>query len=407
MRHGGLKSIYIFDQITFDDADTIATIDNTLYVDQPFPKVYINSHGGRVTAAERIGRVLRRRKASIEGKNFFSPDKPAYCESACVIIAAGAVDRQFDQIGVHRPFTMKPTTDCKMERQDLPEERVSLYMDFFNEMGLPLAFREYAEQTPSREITQFIYDPDRPDAEQKIVQFGFHMHPNPPDHPKMFNENVPVRSEKTIDDLERAANEGDIPAARTLARIFQNGERGQKRDMAKTIKWREKAGQLGDDISLHALGVMFLNGFGVKQDYKRAAGYYAQAAERGFAGSQNNLGWMYYNGDGVKKDYGLAIYWLTRSAEQGEGFAYSSIGHMTLKGHGFPQDDLEAYKWLYLADLNMPSGPARDRNHKMLVTLKRRMPPDQVYLAELKANQWVPLKATDHPMRDKCWDEKK
>ena len=406
MRHGGLKSIYIFDEIEFADADAIARIDNTLYVDQAFPKIYINSPGGNVAAGQQIGRILRRRKASIEGKNYYFPTRPARCDSSCVFIAAGAVDRQFDEIGVHRSFAMKATSPCKIERAELSDGDVDQHFEFYREMGLPEQFREYAVTTPSREVTEFYHDPEIPDDEQMIVKFGFHMHPNEPGHPVMFDKTGEPRFSKTVSDLETAANEGNAKAAATLGRIYQKGKRGLSTDMPKAVNWYERAGALGEDTALHALGVIYDNGIGVKKDLRRAADYYQQAASHGLAASQNNLGWMYYKGDGVPRDYGLAIYWLTRSADQGEGFAYGSIGEMTLHGRGFPRDNIEAYKWLYLAEQNMPTGKSWDLNHAMLKKLKGEMTVDQVYTAELRASNWRPLKMADHRMADKCLVEK-
>ena len=103
MRQGGLKSIFIYDEIVTNDGHRFKSIDSEYPNDLPFPKVYVSSRGGDVLAAMEIGKVLRRRKASIEGRDLFFPDRPAMCASACVHIAAGAVDRQLDHIGVHRP----------------------------------------------------------------------------------------------------------------------------------------------------------------------------------------------------------------------------------------------------------------------------------------------------------------
>ena len=52
-----------------------------------------------MTAAIEIGRILRSRKASIEGRDVFFPDRLAMCNSACVSLAAGAIERQFDEVG--------------------------------------------------------------------------------------------------------------------------------------------------------------------------------------------------------------------------------------------------------------------------------------------------------------------
>lgn len=144
------------------------------------------------------------------------------------------------------------------------------------------------------------------------------------------------------------------------------------------------------------------NGQGVKRDFKKAAAYYRKAAEMGFAGSQNNLGWGYYKGNGVPKNYGLAIYWITRSAEQGEPFAYGSLGEMRFYAHGFPADDVEAYKWLKLADNALPEGKAHEDNKRLLKTLEKRLESDDIKKGKSLVTAWRPLKQTRAVMGNKC-----
>lgn len=147
---------------------------------------------------------------------------------------------------------------------------------------------------------------------------------------------------------------------------------------------------------------MFSNGIGVKVDNKRAVFYYLKAAELGFSGSQNNLGWAYYKGTGVSKNFGLAIYWITRATEQGEPFAYGSLGEMRFYAHGFPADDVEAYRWLKLADNGLPPGTSKDQNSKLLKRLETRMSADKLAKAVSLVEAWKPLKQTDKLMGNKC-----
>jgi TPR repeat protein len=101
----------------------------------------------------------------------------------------------------------------------------------------------------------------------------------------------------------------------------------------------------GDANAQDALGLLYLGGFGVPQDFNEAARWYRKAAEQGHAGAQNNLGTMYYDGRGVKKDYEEAGRWLRKAAEQGEVHAQKNLGGMYRDGLGVPQDDKEAIEW--------------------------------------------------------------
>jgi ATP-dependent protease ClpP protease subunit len=61
----------------------------------------INSRGGSITAAMAIGRMLRKEHAHL------FVDDSSVCISSCVLVLAGAVDRQISAsavIGIHRPY---------------------------------------------------------------------------------------------------------------------------------------------------------------------------------------------------------------------------------------------------------------------------------------------------------------
>ena len=60
--------------------------------------------------------------------------------------------------------------------------------------------------------------------------------------------------------------------------------------------------QQGDVAAQYNLGVSFLNGQGVKQDYVEAAKWFAKAAEGHDLDATYNLATCYMNGDGVEQD---------------------------------------------------------------------------------------------------------
>lgn len=59
---------------------------------------------------------------------------------------------------------------------------------------------------------------------------------------------------------------------------------------------------------------MYDTGTGVTQSFKQAVLYYREAAEHGNAWAQNNLGLMYLNGRGVTQDYVEAHKWFNIAA---------------------------------------------------------------------------------------------
>jgi TPR repeat protein len=57
------------------------------------------------------------------------------------------------------------------------------------------------------------------------------------------------------------------------------------------------------------LGVMYLNGQGVEQDYTKASEWFRKAAEKHIPQAQYKLGTLYFNGQGVPRDFERAYAW--------------------------------------------------------------------------------------------------
>ena len=60
-------------------------------------------------------------------------------------------------------------------------------------------------------------------------------------------------------------------------------------------------------------------------------------AEQGDAGAQADLGLMYVSGRGVLQDFAEAVRWYRLAAEQGNGAAQGSLGLMYHAGRGEPE----------------------------------------------------------------------
>ncbi len=73
-------------------------------------------------------------------------------------------------------------------------------------------------------------------------------------------------------------------------------------------------------------------------------------AEQGVSPAQNALGVMYMYGKGIPQDYNEAAKWFRLAAEQGHRRAQFSLGVLYWSGDGVPQDHGEAVKWFRLAD---------------------------------------------------------
>jgi tetratricopeptide (TPR) repeat protein len=93
------------------------------------------------------------------------------------------------------------------------------------------------------------------------------------------------------------------------------------------------------------LGDLYYYGYGVVQDYQKAAEWYRKAAEQGSASGQCNLGFMYTNGYGVTKDYSKAVEWYRKAAEQGNADGENNLGIMYENGYGVAKDRQKAMEW--------------------------------------------------------------
>jgi FOG: TPR repeat, SEL1 subfamily len=143
-------------------------------------------------------------------------------------------------------------------------------------------------------------------------------------------------------DISNAAKQGDADAQNNLGLMYIKGN-GVPQDYAEAAKWFRKAAEQGFARAQYNLGIIYQTGNGVPQDYAEAIKWYLNAAEQGYADAQNNLGLMYQNGEGVMQDYAKTIKWWLKAAEQGHAYAQYNLGLIYSSGL---QDYAEAARWL-------------------------------------------------------------
>lgn len=139
-----------------------------------------------------------------------------------------------------------------------------------------------------------------------------------------------------------------------------------------------------------ALGIMYVNGDGVRQDYKKAQFYFVLASEKGDATAQNNLGWMYLQGLGVVQDYSKAEQYFTMAAESGLMLAQANLGSMFAEENEI-KDRVKGHMWLSISAANGNTVAG-----KKAWLMEVMMSPDQIAEAKRLAEEW--LKA--HPKAD-------
>lgn len=400
---GKIEYVFIYDEIDRITAIKFALLAGKIPLNVPFPKVYISSRGGSPIAARQIGRILRERSATIEGRDMISPDREPICASACVEVAVGGVKRNFISLHVHKGHLTKRLKGETYQIKQMPESELQAMSAYFKEMRISDELSLMIDATgPDREWTYITYDAGIPLKNQQIYKLGFLM------DEKVGVELNSLRARGDGADWnasaarQKQADAGDGYSAYILGYRYLWGIAGVKKSQEKSNYWMQKAGDLGYAAGYHSLGVSYLDEREVGEvDEKKSTEYFRKASELGFSGSENNLAWAYYKGRGVSKNIAEAIYWATRSAEQGEPFAYSTLAEIRFEGNGFQHDDVETLKWTILAINEMPDGASKKSMEKQSDVLRRRMSQAQISEATEKSKNWKPLVNGGPTMRDK------
>lgn len=120
----------------------------------------------------------------------------------------------------------------------------------------------------------------------------------------------------------------------------------QRGDYRAVISELRPLAQKGHSESLFILGVMALEGKGVKKDLNRAAKAFARAATQGHPKAQFLFAALHYQGWGVPKSFEKAAFWARKSADQDEPEGQHLLGILYVKGEGVPRDYLQGEAWL-------------------------------------------------------------
>ena len=147
-----------------------------------------------------------------------------------------------------------------------------------------------------------------------------------------------------IDELKKAAEQGDAQAQHNLGLCYANGI-GVEKNLSEAVKWYRKAAEQGDAQAQFNLGVCYANGDGVEKNPTEAVKWWRKAAEQGVAQAQYNLGICYAFGKGVEKNPTEAVKWWRKAAEQGDAQAQYNLGNCYAFGDGVEKNLSEAVKW--------------------------------------------------------------
>ncbi|WP_139462257.1 SEL1-like repeat protein [Aeromonas veronii] len=151
--------------------------------------------------------------------------------------------------------------------------------------------------------------------------------------------------------LQYAVSNGDASAMTALGMMYVRGM-DIKQDYKKAIELFEKAAELKNSEAANNLGVIYERGYGVPIDYAKARKNYQDAVDLKSIDALFNLGTLYLKGMGCQVDYNKAFELFQRAAEQGNKSAIHSVGLMYVNGFGVEKSYARAKNWfLQSADL--------------------------------------------------------
>ena len=110
----------------------------------------------------------------------------------------------------------------------------------------------------------------------------------------------PKNSNLTIDQLTAAASKGKAQMQYELGMRYISGN-GVPQNYQDAIRWLRKAADQRCAPALNRLGVCYEKGLGVPKNPKTAVSFYRKAANLGDADSQISIATCYLNGSGLKK----------------------------------------------------------------------------------------------------------
>lgn len=110
-------------------------------------------------------------------------------------------------------------------------------------------------------------------------------------------------------------------------------------------------------------------------------------AEAGDAESQFFLGLVYIDGEIVPQDYAEAAKWHRKAAEQGNVLPQYNLGFMYAIGRGVPKDDVQSYFWFSLA-ASRSAGEDHKKYSGRRDQVAKMLPPEKLMEAQRMTREW-------------------
>ena len=116
---------------------------------------------------------------------------------------------------------------------------------------------------------------------------------------------------RAVKPCTQAGLDGDLKAQLFLGKGYKTPYRGFAKDIREALRWFEAAASQGSGEAFAQMSMIYMDGDGVLQNYRKGREYAEQAAIRGETTSQYELARIYTEGIGVQENPRLAYVFST------------------------------------------------------------------------------------------------
>jgi localization factor PodJL len=129
---------------------------------------------------------------------------------------------------------------------------------------------------------------------------------------------IEAKDRTGLESLRKSANLGLPRAQFYLAKMYEVGEGGVKKDLVEARRWTERAATAGEARAMHNLALYYYKGEGGERNSTKAASWFRKASDLGLVDSQFNLAQLYEGGWGVSQNPTEAYKWYLIAARSGD-----------------------------------------------------------------------------------------
>ena len=168
---------------------------------------------------------------------------------------------------------------------------------------------------------------------------------------RLSNENEESKGQKLFEKIDNRtfssedfravkelADSGKIFYATFLGWFYLNGYKDIRQDYHLEKKYTEVAVSAGDARAKYNLAEIYLHGYGVEIDEKKATYLMLESANAGMRDAQCKMGEYYSAGKFIDQDFEKAYFWYNKAAEQKEPTSMANLGLFYEKGYFVDQN---------------------------------------------------------------------